>query len=47
MAEVISKELEREDTQEEKRERIEWARRFNWEKTSDEVKKIFTSYSKH
>jgi len=39
MAEVMAKELEREDTEEEKQKRIAWARSFNWEKTSEEIKK--------
>lgn len=47
MSEVIEKELEREDTEEEKQERINWAKKFNWEKTSEEVKNIFISCSKH
>ena len=46
MAEVITKELQREDTEEEKQKRIEWAKRFNWEKTSEEVKGIFASCKK-
>lgn len=46
MAGVITKELEREDTEEEKQKRIEWAKKFNWETTSEEIMKIFISCSK-
>ena len=44
MAEVIERELEREDTEEEKQNRIKWAKKFDWKKTSEEIKEIFTLY---
>lgn len=40
MAEVIEKELEREDTEEEKQKRIEWAKSFDWKKTTEDTKKV-------
>lgn len=42
MADVMEKELKREDTKEDKQDRINWAKSFNWKKTSDEVKNAFT-----
>lgn len=44
MQKVIEKELLREDTNQDRKERIEWARNFNWKKTSEEVKEAFTLY---
>lgn len=41
MTKVIEKELERVDTEEEKQSRIEWAKSFSWDKTSEEVKSTF------
>lgn len=42
MAEVIEKELLKEETREDIQKRIDWARLFNWKKTSDGVKEAFT-----
>lgn len=47
MAKVIEQELAREDTEEEKNKRINWAKNFNFEKTSREVKTAFNSCKKH
>lgn len=44
MKEVIEEELKRKDTEQDKQKRIEWARNFNWEKTSEEVKDAFALY---
>lgn len=44
MAKVIGEELERTDTIEDRQRRIKWAKSFNWEKTSEEVKKAFALY---
>ena len=41
---VIEKELERIDTEEDIKRRIEWSKKFDWKNTVDEVKKIFSSY---
>lgn len=46
IAEVIEKELEREDTISDRQKRIEWAKSFDWEKTVSEVKDTFVSYEK-
>lgn len=46
MAYVIEKELIKEDTEIEINARMDWAKNFNWEKTSKEVKKVFTLYEK-
>lgn len=46
MAEVMEKELERKDTEEEKNKRIKWAKNFNFEKTSREVNNAFNSCKK-
>lgn len=42
MAEVIEKELLKEEKREDVQKRIDWARSFSWKKTSDEVKSAFT-----
>lgn len=42
MSEVMEKELLREEKREDAQKRIDWARSFNWKKTSDEVKNAFT-----
>ncbi len=44
MKDVIEKELNRLDTEEEKLKRIKWAKSFNWDKTSKGVKKAFALY---
>lgn len=44
MKKVIEGELKREDTDSDKQKRIEWARNFNWKKTSEEVKDAFALY---
>ena len=46
MAEVMEKELERKDTEEEKNKRIKCAKNFNFEKTSREVNNAFNSCKK-
>lgn len=46
MAYVIEKELIKEDTEIEINARMDWAKNFKWEKTSKEVKKVFTLYEK-
>lgn len=46
MAEVIEKELKRDETEEEKQRRIEWAKRFEWKKTIEETKKAFIQTDK-
>lgn len=43
MADVICRELEKEDTDEDRQKRIQWAKKFNWEKTSKELKKTLDS----
>ena len=44
MKDVIEKELNKEETKEEKLKRIEWAKNFNWKKTSEGVKGAFDLY---
>ncbi len=46
MKDVIGKELERQDTEEDKQRRIEWAKNFDFKKTSEEVKAAFALYKK-
>lgn len=46
MKEAIEKELEREDTKENRQERIKWAKSFDFKKTSEEVKAVFALYEK-
>ena len=46
MAEVIEKELKRDETEEEKQRRIEWAKKFEWKKTIEETKKAFIQTDK-
>ena len=42
MAEVIEKELLKEEKREDIQRRIDWAKSFNWKKTSDEVRDAIT-----
>lgn len=42
---VIEGELNREDTLENKQARIDWAKSFSWQKTSEGVKKAFAQYN--
>ena len=44
MAKVIDEELKKEDTDEDKQKRINWAKGFNWDKTRNEVKETFDLY---
>ena len=44
IAKVIETEIEQQDTEEDKKRRIEWARNFEWKKTSEEIKKAFELY---
>ena len=44
MTRVIEQELEKQSTDEEKQKRIDWAKTFDWKKTSEEVKKAFELY---
>lgn len=46
MKDVIEKELEREDTEEDRQKRIEWAKNFDFKKTSEEVKAALALYKK-
>ncbi|MCI8620637.1 MAG: glycosyltransferase family 4 protein [Clostridia bacterium] len=46
MAEAIEKELEREEEEGEKQKRIDWAKNFDWKKTSEEIKNYFEIYKK-
>lgn len=43
MAEVIEKELLRQDSVEDRKERIKWAKQFDWKKTSEEIKNIMNN----
>ena len=44
MKNVIERELEKPDTEEDKKKRIDWAKKFSWEKTSKEIKEAFKIY---
>lgn len=46
MKQAIEKELEREDSEEDKQKRIKWAKSFDFKKTSEEVKAVFALYEK-
>lgn len=46
MTGVIERNLNKTDTEEDKQKRIEWAKKFDWKKTSEEVKKCFALYDK-
>lgn len=44
MSKVIENELTKPDAEEERQRRVDWAKKFDWKKTSDEVKKAFALY---
>lgn len=46
MAKVIEEESQKEDTIEQRQKRIDWAKSFDFKKTSEEVKKAFAIYDK-
>ena len=46
MAKVIEEELEKEDTEQDRQKRINWAKKFDWKETSRKIKEIFATYSK-
>ena len=46
IANIIEKELAKEDTEVEINSRMDWAKNFNWKKTSKEVKDVFALYKK-
>lgn len=46
MKDIIEKELEKEDTEEDRQKRIEWAKNFDFKKTSEEVKAALALYKK-
>ena len=47
MTKVIEEEIEKLDTEEDRKKRIAWTQKFDFKETSEEIKKVFEFYSKN